>query len=91
MGLAAKERGHGAHHAGLDVSLKTTAICVVDNAGKIIHEGMVASDPRSHRNFHCFPRPRRCAYRASREHRKLSEAACPGSGPPLFIPAHRCL
>jgi transposase len=33
------------HYAGLDVSLKQTAVCVVDQAGKIKREGMVASDP----------------------------------------------
>ena len=32
-------------YVGLDVSLKTTAICVVDQAGKIKREGTVASDP----------------------------------------------
>jgi transposase len=33
------------HYVGLDVSLKQIAVCVVDQAGKIIREGMVASDP----------------------------------------------
>src|SRR3974377_2252337 len=33
------------HYVGLDVSLKETAVCVVDHAGKIRREGMVASDP----------------------------------------------
>jgi transposase len=32
-------------YVGLDVSLKMTAICIVDRAGKILREGMVASDP----------------------------------------------
>src|SRR5215831_15336350 len=32
-------------YAGLDVSLKMTAICIVDRTGKILREGMVASDP----------------------------------------------
>jgi transposase len=36
-----------AHFVGLDVSLKTTAICVVDDAGKVVREGMVASDPEA--------------------------------------------
>ncbi len=31
--------------AGLDVSLKETAVCVVDDAGKIIFERMVPTDP----------------------------------------------
>ena len=33
------------HYVGLDVSLKQTAVCVVDQAGKIKREAMVASDP----------------------------------------------
>src|SRR6266700_3356430 len=32
-------------YVGLDVSLKKTAICIVDRTGKIEREGMVASDP----------------------------------------------
>ena len=33
------------HYVGLDVSLKQTAVCVVDQTGKIRREAMVASDP----------------------------------------------
>ena len=33
-------------YAGLDVSLKETAICVVDDAGKIVFERSVATDPQ---------------------------------------------
>jgi hypothetical protein len=32
-------------YAGLDVSLKLTAICMVDGTGKIEREGVVSSDP----------------------------------------------
>jgi transposase len=32
-------------YAGLDVSLKDTAVCIVDDAGKLVFEGMVPSDP----------------------------------------------
>jgi hypothetical protein len=35
------------HFAGLDVSLETTTICVVDDQGGVIFEGWVATDPRS--------------------------------------------
>ena len=35
------------HYVGLDVSLKLTAICIVDGAGKIVREGMVASNPEA--------------------------------------------
>lgn len=33
-------------YAGLDVSLKETAVCIVDDSGKIIFEGMVPTDPK---------------------------------------------
>ena len=32
-------------YAGLDVSLKETAICIVDDGGQVIFAGMVATDP----------------------------------------------
>ena len=35
------------HYVGLDVSLKETAICIVDEAGKIIGEGKVLSEPEA--------------------------------------------
>jgi len=35
------------HYVGLDVSLKLTAICIVDRTGKIEREGAVASDPQT--------------------------------------------
>jgi len=39
------------HYVGLDVSLKQTAVCVVDEAGKIRREGMVASEPKAIAEF----------------------------------------
>ena len=35
------------HYVGLDVSLKLTAICIVDRTGKIQREGVVHSDPEA--------------------------------------------
>jgi transposase len=35
------------HYVGLDVSLKLTAICIVDQTGKIEREGMVSSEPEA--------------------------------------------
>src|SRR5262245_31856424 len=35
------------HYVELDVSLKLTAICIVDRTGKIEREGVVASDPET--------------------------------------------
>jgi hypothetical protein len=34
------------HHVGLDVSLKQTAICVVDQTGKVVCEGVVTLIPK---------------------------------------------
>ena len=34
-----------AHFVGLDVSVKETAVCVVDQAGKVVIEQKVASEP----------------------------------------------
>jgi transposase len=34
-------------YIGLDVSLKQTSICVVDQAGSIVLEGVVDSDPEA--------------------------------------------
>jgi transposase len=36
-----------AHYVGLDVSLKRTSICVVNQAGSIVREGVVDSDPEA--------------------------------------------
>ena len=35
------------HYVGLDVSLKLTAICIVNERGKIVREGAVASNPEA--------------------------------------------
>ena len=35
------------HYVGLDVSLKQTSICVVNQAGAIVQEGVVVSDPEA--------------------------------------------
>jgi transposase len=35
------------HYVGLDVSLKLTAICIVNQTGKIEREGLVPSDPEA--------------------------------------------
>ncbi len=39
------------HYAGLDVSKKTTSICVLDKNGAIVLEGVVASDPTAIADF----------------------------------------
>src|SRR5919197_6236515 len=35
------------YYAGIDVSLECSSICIVDNAGKIVREGKVASEPEA--------------------------------------------
>jgi transposase len=40
-----KEKRSMDHFAGLDVSVKDTSICIVDDTGKIVRELKVASEP----------------------------------------------
>ena len=40
------------HYVGLGISLKLTAICIVDRTGKIQREGVVPSDPEAIAAFH---------------------------------------
>src|SRR6202162_6032545 len=35
------------HSAGLDVSVKETSVCIVDDTGKIVREVKVASEPEA--------------------------------------------
>src|SRR5260370_35092023 len=35
------------HFAGLDVSVKQTSICIVDDTGRIVREGKVPSEPEA--------------------------------------------
>ena len=35
------------YYVGLDVSLKQTSICVVDQTGSVVREGVVNSDPEA--------------------------------------------
>ena len=35
------------HFAGLDVSVKETSVCIVDDAGRIVREAKVASEPEA--------------------------------------------
>jgi transposase len=35
------------HSAGLDVSVKETSICIVDDTGRIVREVKVASEPEA--------------------------------------------
>jgi hypothetical protein len=42
-----KEKRSMDHFAGLDVSVKDTSICIVDEAGRIVREVKVASEPNT--------------------------------------------
>ena len=42
-----KEKRSMDHFAGLDISVKETSICIVDDAGKIVREVKVASEPEA--------------------------------------------
>src|SRR5258706_14720094 len=35
------------HFAGLDVSVKETSVCIVNDTGRIVREGKVASEPEA--------------------------------------------
>ena len=40
------------YSAGLDVSVKETSICIVDDTGKIVREEKVASEPQALSGYH---------------------------------------
>src|SRR3954467_2783013 len=40
-----KEKRSMDHFAGMDVSVKETSVCIVDDTGKIVREVKVASEP----------------------------------------------
>src|SRR4249920_4173918 len=40
-----KEKRSMDHFAGLDVSVKETSVCIVDDTGKIVREAKVVSEP----------------------------------------------
>jgi hypothetical protein len=42
-----KEKRSMDHLAGLDVSVKETSVCIVDDTGKIVREVKVASEPQA--------------------------------------------
>ena len=35
------------HYAGIDVSLESSSVCVVDAAGRVVREAKVASEPEA--------------------------------------------
>ena len=51
------------YYAGLDVSLEETAICVVDETGRIVKEARAASEPEA--LIAALSRDRACRWSAS--------------------------
>ena len=41
------------HFAGLDVSVKDTSVCIVDDTGKIVREVKMASEPEADISVDC--------------------------------------
>src|SRR6266699_2670491 len=83
-----KEKRSMAYFAGLDVSVKETSVCIVDDAGKIVREARVALLAAPTRKD-----PPTCYARAPRDQRTASTyifgAVCPkeGKGAALIMPA----
>jgi predicted NBD/HSP70 family sugar kinase len=44
---ASEEKRSMDYFAGLDVSVKETSVCILDDAGRIVKEVKVASEPRA--------------------------------------------
>src|SRR4030095_13754435 len=44
---ASEEKRSMDHFAGMDVSVKETSVCILDDAGKIVKEVKVASEPQA--------------------------------------------
>ena len=42
-----KEKRSMDHFAGLDVSVKDTSVCIVDDTGRVVREVKVASEPEA--------------------------------------------
>jgi hypothetical protein len=70
------------HFAGLDVSVKETSICIVDDAGEIVREVKVASEPEA-----LLAVLTNLAYASGQMRYELSRE--PDSDEALSVPIHR--
>jgi hypothetical protein len=66
------------HFAGLDVSVKETSICIVDDTGKIVREVTVASEPEALLAVLDSPRQQRTRATAQNFGERIGE--CPWLG-----------
>ena len=55
------------HFAGLDVSVKDTSVCIVDDTGKIVREVKMASEPEADITAEVLRHLLRCSYARSNE------------------------
>jgi predicted NBD/HSP70 family sugar kinase len=74
-----------AYFAGLDVSVKETSVCIVDDAGKIMREARVASEPDAEKRARRAAGSGCCRSWASRRRRKATASPsitgkAPGGG-----------
>src|SRR5215831_7346076 len=71
-----KEKRSMDYFAGLDVSVKETSVCIVDDAGKIVRDARVASEPEALLQV-LTNGPQRCArHSADDAGGALSSGAC---------------
>src|ERR1043166_3980002 len=73
------------HFAGLDVSVKETSVCMVDDTGKIVREVKVASEPEA--LLAVLTNPAYHFKRIGLEAGPLSQAATMQRGNPGCLPA----
>ena len=64
------------HFAGLDVSVKETGICIVDDTGRIMKEVKVASEPQTSRIERHLARFRQSARNQATPPSALSDEFC---------------
>ena len=67
------------YFAGLDVSVKDTSICIVDDTGKIVREVKVASEPEALLAVYFTPKLSRTTEYTRIRMKRLRTGPCEGS------------